>query len=73
MLKSNITRDVIYSGPLVKRVKGVDVEEMLGAVEEILQDIIDRRYSHGRLDERIEDLGALNDGLLKQMDLRNTR
>jgi hypothetical protein len=52
-LRSSITGDVVHSAPLVKRARGVDVEEMLENVEEILQGIINLRYSESDFQNKV--------------------
>lgn len=73
MLRSNVTGDVVYSAPLVKKGKGVNVEEMLENVEEILQGIIDFRYSERDLQNKVVSPNELFRQLSKIMESREQR
>ncbi|MCK4566320.1 MAG: hypothetical protein KAU48_03330, partial [Candidatus Thorarchaeota archaeon] len=44
-VKSDITGDTIYSGPLIKLSKDMDTQHALEYVEEVFEHIIDNRYS----------------------------
>ncbi|MHA1864459.1 MAG: hypothetical protein ACTSWA_11875 [Candidatus Thorarchaeota archaeon] len=52
-VKSDITGDTIYSGPLIKLSKDMDTQYALEYVEEVFEHIIDNRYSSELVINRI--------------------
>lgn len=53
-VKSDITGDTVYSGPLVKLSKDMDAQLALEYVEEVFENIIDNRYSSESKNNRIQ-------------------
>ena len=53
-MKSDITGDTIYSGPLIKLSKDMDAQHALEYVEEVFEHIIDNRYSSEPETDRIQ-------------------
>ena len=53
MVKSDITGDSIYYGPLVKLSKGMDTQEALEYVKQVFENILDNRYSFEQNTNRI--------------------
>jgi hypothetical protein len=58
-LVSDLTEDVVYSGPLVHLFKGMEIQQAIDHVDQVLVEIISNRFAEGTLEERIKSLDKL--------------
>jgi hypothetical protein len=62
-LISDLTKDVIYSGPLVHLFKGMEIQQAFDHADQVLVDIFSDRFANRTLEEKIKSFDKLHDKL----------